>query len=82
MAKRSHNDILVSMLELLSEAPLKKTQIMFKSNISWHTLNEALETFLEKELVVKESEASHFYMITTKGIEVLNLQRKIRESLV
>ncbi len=81
MAKRSRNDILVFILELLTETPLKKTQIMFKSNISWHTLNEALNTLLEKKLIEKEPDKSHFYKITERGSEVLNFQRKARNSL-
>ncbi len=82
MVKRCRNEILVSMLELLSESPLKKTQLMYRSNISWRTLNDALSTFLERDLVVRQTDngSGSFYRITRKGIEVLSLQRKARES--
>ncbi len=77
--RRSRREILLDILRLLRENPLKKTEIMHKCNLSWSTLDEALELLLERNLAARENPPSREYAITRKGMEILKLQDSMQK---
>ncbi len=71
MVRRSRKEILLDILRILLNGPLKKTEIMYKCYLCWATLNESLETLVERKLIAKENSVSGKYIITAEGKEML-----------
>jgi len=72
--KRSELEIIHRLL-LLSEEDIKKTNLMYRSNLCYTLFNKYIEFLLEKELLTTRSnneEGKTFY-ITDKGRNVLEI---------
>ena len=78
--RRSELDIITEILELtLNET--KKTNILYKVNLSYLQLQNYLPFLIKKQILeeclVKDKDKSYiYYKITTKGLGLLNYARK------
>jgi len=71
--KRSRLEIYLEVLKVIRAGYSKPTNIMYKSNLSWITLQEILGSLVEKGLVaVVEKNERKLYVITAKGKSVLS----------
>jgi predicted transcriptional regulator len=66
---RRRVDIIADILEVVS-SDAKKTQIMFKANLSYKVLTKYLSEILGASLITFEEER-HCYMLTNKGHDFL-----------
>jgi predicted transcriptional regulator len=78
--RRSRKEILLDILELLAEHSLKKTEIMYKCNLSWQTTTDALEELIDRKFVLEESVLRRQkYGITNRGKKTLRLHNTLRK---
>ncbi len=75
---RRRIDILADMLEVIS-LDAKKTEIMFKANLSYKALTKYLSQTIEASLVTYEIDR-HCYTLTCKGRDFLNAYEVYREA--
>lgn len=80
-------DIIANILDIAKEGS-RKTQIMYRANLSYKVLQNYLSEVLNSSLVEFES-ASKNYVLTTKGLEFLDryqdyhkMNSRIEEKLV
>ena len=67
---RQRIDIIADILEI-ANLEAKKTQIMFRANLSYRVLNKYLQEILEASLISFEEER-RCYTLTNKGNDFLN----------
>ena len=84
--KRSRLQMLTDVLRVIEKGTSKPTRIMYKSNLSWHSLKGILEKLMEDELVTSEEArrgrcVCRTYVITEKGTAVITLYRDLRSLL-
>lgn len=71
--KRSKLEICLDVLRAIRAGYSKPTNIMYKSNLSWITLQEILNFLISRGLVSAiENNGRKLYVITAKGKSVLN----------
>ena len=78
--RRSELDIIAEILKL-SKKGTKKTNILYKGNLSYTQIQSYLPFLIEKEILeeclVEEKEKSYtYYRITPKGLDLLDSARK------
>ena len=78
--RRSELDIIAEILKL-SKNGTKKTNILYKGNLSYTQIQSYLPFLIEKEILeeclVEEKEKSYtYYRITPKGLDLLDSARK------
>jgi predicted transcriptional regulator len=62
----------LEVLKAIGERVDKPTQIMFKTALSWNTLEDALSTLCDRELVVEKKVGnSRRYLLSTRGRDAL-----------
>jgi predicted transcriptional regulator len=82
MMKRSRLELYFDVLKVIGEGVDKPTRIMYKANLSWVTLGEALATLVNKEFVVeKKMGNSRRYLLSDKGQNALEHFNKALENL-
>ena len=82
MLKRSRLEVYFDVLKAIGEGVDKPTRIMYKANLSWNTLEDALSTLVNKEFVVeKKIGNSRRYLLSNKGQNALEHFNKALESL-
>ena len=54
MLKRSRLEVYFDVLKAIGEGVDKPTRIMYKANLSWNTLEDALATLANKEFVIEK----------------------------
>lgn len=82
IGRRSRLDIVCEILRVISEGTDKPTRIIQKANLSWKGLLLYLEALTRNQLVSRRMEGSRaIYMLTTKGVSVLELYTKLREEV-
>ena len=74
--RRSRTEIFRDVLQAIHDGEYKPTKIMYKTNMSWKTLQEYLDIGVENGLLVCESTTTdkrtrRRYGITMKGIDLL-----------
>lgn len=80
--RRSKLEVLLDIMDVVSEGNTGPTKIMYQSNISWQTLQESLDILLSNGLLFEGSDnLRKFYRLTEKGFRVLNQYRGLREDL-
>jgi len=83
MVRRSRLEIYFNILEVISRGVTKPTQIMYKTNLSWITLQEMFETLISGSFVRAEIEKGALrYYITDKGQNALAYHLKSLDGLV
>ncbi|MFQ5940580.1 MAG: winged helix-turn-helix domain-containing protein [Nitrososphaerales archaeon] len=70
--KRDRLDIILEMLEV-SNVPVKKTHILFKTSINFYQLKKYLNLLQHLEMLQKVKEPYKGYIITEKGRQLLTL---------
>ncbi|MEM2166359.1 MAG: DUF4364 family protein [Candidatus Bathyarchaeia archaeon] len=71
--KRSKLEIYLDVLRVIRAGYSKPTNIMYKSNLSWITLRDILDSLVERGLITMlEKDGRKLYFITSKGKSVLN----------
>lgn len=71
--KRSKLEIYLEVLRVIRTGCSKPTNIMYKCNLSWITLQEILSSLVKRELVAEiERNGRRIYVITAKGKNVLS----------
>ena len=75
---RQRIDIIADILEVVS-CDAKKTQIMFKANLSYNALIKYLSEVLKASLVIYEQDRQ-CYILTEKGREFLNAYKVYAET--
>lgn len=71
--KRSKLEIYLDVLRAIRAGYSKPTNIMYKSNLSWITLRDILDSLVERGLITTiERDGRKLYFITSKGKSVLN----------
>jgi predicted transcriptional regulator len=71
----------LSVLQLLSKSSLKKTHIIYISNVSWNVGTEMINNLFERKLIAPEKPKSRKYMITEKGLQVLEYNLRVTQGL-
>ena len=80
--KRSRLRLCLDVLKVISKGIAKPTNIMYKSNLSWTTLMEILESLEREDLIRCETVRKRKrYKVTQKGLNVLKYYRKIEEKV-
>ncbi len=78
LTRRSRREIFADILNLIDQTSPKKTEIMYKCNLSWETVDYALKELIERKMIVLENNRQ--YQITDKGQEVLRHIQTIQRS--
>ena len=81
MAKRSRIDIIEDMLQLMNKGKgVKKTHLMYKSNLSHQQLKSYLEELVDKDFVAKtQNKNCEYIIITPNGRKFLEKIREMKE---
>ena len=82
MSKRSRLQIYFDVLEVVEGGTSKPTQIMYRTNLSWNTLNKVLTVLINSKFLRKEkTKNSKRFFITDKGKKALAYYRKSIQEL-
>jgi len=74
--RRSRLEIYFDVLEVIERGTAKPTQIMYRTNLSWITLNEVFSTLIKSDFIREEQKRnSKRYYITDKGKSALSHHR-------
>ena len=78
--RRSELDIVIKILNLSKEG-IRKTNILFKGNLSYTQIQNYLPFLIDKEmleecLIKKKGKNHKYYKITHKGLDLLNAAQK------
>jgi predicted transcriptional regulator len=79
MIRRSKIEVFADIIKVVAdEGEVKRTRLMYKANLAWKVLKEALD-FLEKRGILKseEKEARIVMTLTDEGYTVLNRLREL-----
>jgi len=81
-ARRSKMEVLLDILDAVSEGSVGPTKIMYRSNLSWLLFQESLDFLLANGLLLEELDSMRrSYRLTEKGFKVLKGYRGLREEL-
>jgi predicted transcriptional regulator len=76
--RRSLLQIKVDILRAVSAGYGKPTQIMYRANLSWNVLQAQLKSFIDSGMLeVEEYGSRRRYMITPKGVEMVDSYQKV-----
>jgi len=83
MARRSRLEIYFEVLEVIGRGIDKPTQVMYKTNLSWITLQEIFEVLRSGGFIREEEmKSAKRYHVTEKGKNALNYYLRSLEGLV
>jgi predicted transcriptional regulator len=83
MIRRSKLEVLVDIIKAIAEEErIRRTRVMFKANLSWNVLKEALE-FLERKGVIafEKAQSGTYLTLTNKGYALLRLFSELENAL-
>jgi predicted transcriptional regulator len=81
--RRSLLQIKIDILKAVASGYGKPTQIMYKANLSWNVLQAQLKSFLESGMLdVVEYGSRRKYLVTPKGIEMVNSYQKVAKEIL
>ncbi|MBS7606672.1 MAG: archaellum operon transcriptional activator EarA family protein [Candidatus Bathyarchaeia archaeon] len=81
--RRSTLEIYIDILKKVSLGVSKPTNLMYKTNLSWLSLNRALNSLVSQGLIiVVERDGKRFYKITENGRRVLEQLERARKLLL
>jgi predicted transcriptional regulator len=82
MVRRSRLEIYFDILRTIEKGVVKPTRIMYKSNLSWDTLQDIFDHLIEGGFVTEEMDGtSKKYQVTQKGRNALGYYMKSLEGL-
>ncbi len=80
--RRSELEVKMDILRVVGEGADKPTQVMYKANLSWLSLQEHLKTLIGNGLLTEEKYGSRRkYEITPRGLELLQNYQKLLSSV-
>ena len=80
--RRDQLSITASILEQIRGKNLRRTQIMYRANLSFTQLGEYLSFSLNHGLISQSNiEGKEFYVITDKGLEYLQIYRELKKMI-
>jgi predicted transcriptional regulator len=83
MVRRSRLEIFFDVLAVIDRGVSKPTRIMYKTNLSWTSLQEVFETLITGGFVLEEEHKnSKRYSVTDKGRNALSYHLQSLEGLV
>ena len=83
MYRRSRLDIYFDILEVIQRGIQRPTRIMYKTNLSWTTLQEMFNTLIERGFILIEIDGKmKRYSITEKGKRAFSYHQKSLEGLI
>jgi predicted transcriptional regulator len=83
MVRRSRLEIFFDVLAVIERGVSKPTRIMYKTNLSWTSLNDIFGTLIEGGFILEEAVGtSKRYSITEKGQNALAYHLRSLEGLV
>ena len=83
MVRRSRLEIYFDILEVISRGTNKPTRIMYKTNLSWITLQEMFKILIEGSFIREDKEKNSLrYYINEKGKNALSYHLKSLDGLV
>ena len=83
MTRRSRLEIYFDILEVIERGVNKPTQIMYKTNLSWATLQDIFETLIKGGFIEEEMKKNtKRYQVTDKGRNALSYYLKSLDGLV
>lgn len=81
--RRSTLEIYIDILKKVSLGVSEPTNLMYKTNLSWLSLNRALNSLISQGLIiVVERDGKRFYKITENGRRVLEQLERTRKLLL
>jgi len=81
--KRSRLEICLEVLQIINKGYYKPTRIMYKSNLSWIPLREALNLLTSQGAVrIKKKGKKREYYITDRGKEILRYYEQLMSMLM
>jgi len=81
--RRSTLEIYIDILKKVSLGVGKPTNLMYKTNLSWLSLNRALRSLISQGLIiVVEKDGKRFYRITEDGRRVLEQLERAKKLLL
>jgi predicted transcriptional regulator len=83
MARRSRLEIYFDILDVIGKGVTKPTRVMYKTNLSWETMQDIFETLIQGGFIVEGIEANgKRYQVTDKGRNALSYYQKSLQGLV
>mgnify|MGYP001122948071 CR=1 FL=1 len=83
MVRRSRLEIYFEVLEVIARGIDKPTRVMYKTNLSWNTLQDIFETLRNGSFISEvENMGARRYYITEKGRNALNYHLKSLNGLI
>ena len=83
MTRRSRLEIYFDILDVIDKGITKPTLIMYKTNLSWATLQDIFKTLVERGFIAEEmKKKSKRYQVTEKGRNALSYHLKSLNELV
>ena len=80
MARRSEQDIIVTILEAAKEGS-RRTHIVYKANLNHELLKRYLNSLMSKGFIALVEERRGIYKTTSKGLEFIEKHRELMEML-
>ncbi len=81
--RRSLLQIKVDILKAVASGFGKPTQIMYRANLSWNVLQQQLKFFLEAGMLkVEEYGSRRRYLITAKGVDMIDSYQKVEKEIL
>jgi predicted transcriptional regulator len=83
MLRRSRLEIYFDILNTIEKGTVKPTRIMYKTNLSWETLQDMFDTLIKGGFIKEETKKnSKVYQVTEKGRNALVYYGKSLDGLV
>ena len=81
--RRSLLQIKVDILKVVASGFGKPTQIMYRANLSWNVLQAQLKSFVASGMLdVEEYGSRRRYLVTPKGMEMLDSYQKVVKEIL
>ena len=75
-------EVLLDILDAVSEGSVGPTKVMYRSNLSWLLFQESLDFLIANGLLIEEFDSvRRSYRLTEKGFKVLKGYKGLREKL-
>lgn len=80
--RRSRMEVKIDILQAISDGSGRPTHIMYRSNLSWAVMRGVMKNLEQQGLVVvSDVEGRRNYILTEKGVKVLQTYRSVKNQL-
>jgi predicted transcriptional regulator len=83
LVRRSKLEVFVDIMKVVAqEGEIRRTNLMFKANLAWHVLREALDTMERKGMMTQAKKSSGvFVSLTQEGHDLLRRFSEVESAL-